>query len=563
MWTTALPDWEKRIVAGESLIGFEPLFPEQAKLALAVFDELRMVDVLNSPRLGDISKPWIRDFAAQIFGSYNPATGERLIQDYYLLIPKKNGKSSIAAGIMLTALILNWRKSAEFIIISPTVEIAKNSFKPAADMVRADPELSDLFQVQDHIRTITHRITGATLKVVAADSNTVGGKKAVGVLVDEHWLFGKQSNAEDMFREALGGLASRPEGFVIYLTTQSNEPPAGVFKAKLEYARKVRDGVIDDPRFLPVLYEFPKSYIKSKKYLAPESMYIVNPNLIDPARPELGGSVSASYLQREFKMAQDTSEETVRGFLAKHFNIEVGLALANDNWAGAEYWLNAKTPSKITLSEMLDQCEVVVAGIDGGGLDDLLGLNLLGRTKEGKWLSWSHAWAHPSVLTRRKEIAPRLRDFAAAKEMTLVTAIGEDTEQLAAIVAQIHNSGLLHEIGLDPNAIGGVLDALVEVGIPEEMMLSVNQGYRLAGAIKTTERKLAEGVLVHDGSKLMNWCVGNAKVKVVGNAIVVTKQVSGTAKIDPLMALFNSVQLMSANPPALAGHYDFDRVIIG
>ena len=74
----------------------------------------------------------------------------------------------------------------------------------------------------------------------------------------------------------------------------------------------------------------------------------------------------------------------------------------------------------------------------------------------------------------------------------------------------------------------------------------------MGGAIKTTERKLAEGGMWHDGSPMMAWCVGNAKVEPRGNSILITKQASGFAKIDPLMALFNAVSLMSLNPETTA-----------
>ena len=67
-------------------------------------------------------------------------------------------------------------------------------------------------------------------------------------------------------------------------------------------------------------------------------------------------------------------------------------------------------------------------------------------------------------------------------------------------------------------------------------------------AIKTVERKLAGGAFVHSGSRLMAWCVGNAKVVPVGNAISITKQASGFAKIDPLMATFDAAALMALNP---------------
>jgi len=539
-WTTALPDWEARIVAGESLLPMPALFPQEADKALEVFRDLQVADMAGSPPMGSVCRPWEMDFVASVFGAYDPDAGRRLIREWLLLVSKKNAKSTKAAGIMLTALIRNWRESAEFLILAPTIEIANNSFYPARDMVRKSEQLSDLFLVQDHYRTITHRTTHATLKVVAADNETVGGKKATGVLVDELWLFGKQPNAENMLREACGGLASRPEGFVIYLSTQSDAAPAGVFKSKLQYARGVRDGRIVDKQFMPVLYEFPPSMIESKAFRNPRNFYITNPNL--------GSSVDIEFLEREARKAEADGAASEIGFYSKHLNVEIGLALHSDAWPGAAFWERQGRPS-FTLDELLERCDVVEVGIDGGGLDDLLGLVVLGRdaiTRE--WIVWAHAWAHPSVLERRKEIADRLRDYAADGDLTLVESMGDDVQELAAIVAHVWESGLLDKVGVDQAGIGAILTAVVDAGVPAEIIVGIPQGWRLNGAIKTTERKLAEGALLHGGRPMMAWCVGNAKVEPRGNAIVITKAAAGVAKIDPLMALFDAVTLMAQNP---------------
>ena len=536
-------------MAQEVLTPCAPLFPAEAAAARDIFDQLRIVDVLGKPTFGEVSRPWVTSFVEAIFGAYDPTSGRRLITEFFMLISKKNTKSTTAAGIMLTALLLNWRESAEFLILAPTVEVANNSFKPARDAIKADEELDSMLLVQDHIRTITHRVTGAVLKVVAAESDTVSGKKATGVLVDELWAFGTKPNAHSMLLEATGGLTSRPEGFVIYLSTQSDEPPAGVFDEKLKYARDVRDGKIEDNRFMPVLYEFPERMLRARMHLDKKNFYVTNPNL--------GASVDVPYIEREFDKNLRAGEAELKSFLAKHLNIQVALSLAADRWAGADFWETAAQPG-LTLQRILETSEVVTIGIDGGGLDDLLGVCVLGRERgTRRWLHWAHAWAHRIVLDRRKDIANDLLGFEKDGDLTIVANPGDDVQAVADLICGIRDKGLLPEenaIGVDAAGIGDINDELTTEArgfTLNKEIKAVGQGWRLNGAIKTTERKVAGRDLVHCNTRLMNFCVGNAKAEVRSNATLITKQVSGSAKIDPLMATFNAVAFMAMNPEAV------------
>src|SRR5690606_33512665 len=159
------------------------------------------------------------------------------------------------------------------------------------------------------------------------------------------------------------------------------------------------------------------------------------------------------------------------------------------------------------------------------------------------------------VLERRKEIAPRLQDFAQDGDLVLVEQIGDDVRELAEIFKMVYDSGLLPDkqsIGMDQIGIS-FEDIFDDVGLPPDLLIGIGQGYRLGGTIKTVERRLAEGTLVHGGRPMMAWCVSNARIEPRANSILITKQASGTAKIDPLMALLDAAQLMGLNPQAKTG----------
>ena len=541
-WDLSCPDWWDRLQQGRSLVPDLPLWDQEGERAVRIFNKLRLADVPGTPTMEEVGGEWFRDIVRAMFGSVNPATGERKIRELFALVPKKNSKTTNGALMMVTALLMNNRPRASFVMTAPVQDVADLAFEAAAGAIELDKVLEKKIHIRHHLKTIVHRVTGATLEIMTFDPAVLTGQKiSGGALIDELHVCAKMAKAPKALRQIRGGMLPFPEAFLAFITTQSDEPPVGVFAEELQKARDIRDGK-REAAMLPVLYEFPQHVQESR------NRDWENPALWPLVTPNLGKSITLERLVSDHREAKETSEQELRIWASQHLNVQIGMALAAAGWAGAEFW-ERRADKELTLDSLMDRSEVCTVGIDGGGLDDLLGLAVLGRDRAtGEKLVWTHAWAHPSVLERRKSESERFADFERDGDLTLVEQIGQDVDEVAEIVATVERAGLLDKVGVDPAGLGGVLDALEAAGVPKEKVVGISQGWKLSGSIKTAERWLAGGEMVHGGQPLMAWCVGNAKVVPVGNAVNITKQASGTAKIDPLMALFNAVSLMALNP---------------
>jgi phage terminase large subunit-like protein len=487
---------------------------------------------------------WFLPIVAALFGSYDVATDRRMIQEVFLLVPKKNAKSTNSALVMVTAIVMNRRPEAELVLIAPTKEIADISYSQAAGSIRLDEELSKLFYAQRHQRTLTHRQSGATLKIKAADVDVITGGKQVATLVDETHVFAAKAAAAEIFVEIRGALAARPDGFMMQITTQSKDAPAGVFLQELRTARNVRDGKLDLP-LLPVLYELPEEIAADGGWKRRENWRRVNPNM--------GRSVDEAFLERELRRAEENGLEQLQLIASQHFNVEIGLSLRGDRWVAADYWEDAARPEIADLDKMLARCELAIAGIDGGGLDDLLALCVMGRDRETRqWLAWHMTWCQRDVLQLRKSEAARLLDFERAGELRIVDDLQTAYVQLADLVRRVDDAGLLpleEAVGLDAMGVGLIVTALAEAGIyGEQRVRGVRQGWELNGAIKSTEVKVANDGLLHGGQAITAWAMGNVKIEPKGNAITITKQIVGRAKIDPVLATVMASAVIVRHP---------------
>ena len=151
------------------------------------------------------------------------------------------------------------------------------------------------------------------------------------------------------------------------------------------------------------------------------------------------------------RKAENDGPESLRGFMAKHLNVEVGVNLRSDRWTGADVWEAHGDPT-ITFESLLKRCEVVAVGLDGGGNDDLFGFTAVSReTSTGLLLSWSRAWALPIVLERRKDIAPRLLDFQKDGDLQIVDKIEDACDAAVALISHLPQ--------LTATALSGLLGA--------------------------------------------------------------------------------------------------------
>jgi phage terminase large subunit-like protein len=553
-------DWFAKLKAGKPPLPDNlPLDENEAAAAVAVFEKLRLPDVPGKPLLRDVSAPWVRAFVGAIFGLVKLSEDrsvivDRTVRKFFQVVPKKNSKTTNGAAIMLTALIRNRRPNAEFLFVGPTQATAELAYDQAAGMIAADEWLRKRFHTRDHQKTIEDRKNGAKLKIKSFDNKVMTGVKPVAVLVDELHELGKIAYAQKVMAQIEGGIIANPEGFVVIITTQSDEPPAGVFKTELEHARSVRDGDYEGGETLPMIYEFPLSM------QADEKKPWEDPKLWPLVLPNLGRSITIDRLLPKFRENKDKGLEPFKVWASQHLNVQVGIAITGDSWRGAQYWHQSVDPMFKDLDTLLDLSEVAVIGIDGGGLDDLLAVSVLGRLeRDRRWALWSYAWCQRDVLDLRKDIASQLVDIEQAGELTFCDDTTADIMGVAEICEKVHQRGLLPEaggIGIDPQGVSAIVDELAARDMEHPLVVAVSQGFRLSPAVWGMERKLKDRTLVHGGQALMRFCVGNAKVVQRGNAVVIEKQVSGKAKIDALISALGAGMLMSRNPTANPSRID-------
>lgn len=506
---------------------------------------------------------WEEAIVANIFGWQRKDAAGRTVRRYrevFVYCPRKQGKTPLCAGIGLLVFFCDGEAGQQNYIAAADKEQAGMLFRQMRGMVEREPELANRCRIYGgnaaagQSRSLVRESDGSFMRIISADAHTKHGGNPHLVLIDE---LHAQPNRElvDVLSTSMAS-TNRKQSLFICITTADFDRPS-ICNEKYDYACKVRDGVIDDLSFLPVIYE------------AALSDDWTDPKVWEKANPNLGVSVSREYLERECKRAQEVPafENT---FKRLHLNIKTEQAervIRMEDWDACKAemdgeWLHRRAcfggldigaTSDFTAFTLLfphdDGEQVEVTDVDEKGDEIKRELTRQSYTLR----SWF--WLPERPVRRDPKMAAVIDAWR--KEGFIRTTEGNvvDYRQVVADVVQIVSeyslTGLAFDRGFQGSSTGTEL--LAQFG--EEVVTSFPQGILSMNApFREFLELLMLRRLFHDGNPVMRWMVSNVSAERRGGLMKPSKDRS-TEKIDGVTAATMAMGIATTRAVEAVGNY--------
>lgn len=452
--------------------------------------------------------------AAQVgcaFGWKRPG-GTRRYREVFDYEARKNGKSTKCGGLINLVALCDGEAGAQIYSAAADREQAALVYRQAKGMLLNRPDLADGVKVYATYKSIEYP-GGAVYKALSADADTKHGFNTHFLIVDE--LHAHYSR--DLVDVLITSMGARLQPMVWYITTADFDRES-ICNEKYDYACKVRDRVIDDPAFLPCIFEAKVD----DDWKSPATWRKANPNM--------GVSISQEWLARECQRAQEvpTYENT---FKRLHLNIRT----TNDvRWLSVESW---------------DKCdgdadESALAGRPCFGAMDLStkmditawALLFPPTDEDPKWRVLPRFFI-PEDNARQRERRDRVPYTTWARQ-GFVTMTPGNVVDYAFIKHQIAEDAKrfdLREIAYDPWNATQIAIQLQEEGAT---VVEFGQGFRsMTEPTKELEKLIVAGELAHGGNPVLRWMAQNVAVELDPAGNIKPSKKKSTERIDGIVAL--------------------------
>lgn len=449
---------------------------------------------------------WQRDLVLKMFGTLRP-DGTRQYRTVYVEVPRKNGKSSLAGAIALYLLCADGEAGGEVYGAAGDRDQAGIVFAAAAEMARATPELARHLKIVDSTKRIVYPRTGSFYRAIAADASGSHGFNASGIILDEAHV---QPNRElyDVLATSVG---ARKQPMVFIITTAGFDRTSICWELH-EYARQVRDGIVDDPSFLPVLFA------------ADEDDDWTAPATWRKANPSLGHTITEEFLAAECARAMEIPayQNTFRRLYLNQWTQQETRYLPMAAW---------------------DSCGAVPGDLLGracfGGLDlssttDLAAFALLVPDADTYDLHCRFWLPEHGIVERERRDRVPYREWARQGWLTLTEGNVIDYDLIKRAVLDTVAAARVQAIGYDPWNATQLVVQLGQEGVPCE---PVRQGFAsLSAATKELLALVMAGRIRHGGHPVLRWMADNVMVTTDPAGNVKPDKGKSTQRIDGIAA---------------------------
>ena len=477
-----------------------------------------------------VLEPWQRAIVGCVFGWFRP-NGLRRYREVFQYVPRKNGKSTLLGGLINLVALCDEEPGAQIYSAAAEREQAALVYRQAKGMLLNNPSLESLVKVYATYKSIEY--PGQTVyKALSADADTKHGFNTHFCAVDE---LHAHPNRElvDVLDTSMG---SRRQPLMWYITTADWDRES-ICNEKYDYACKVRDRVIDDPSFLPAVFE-----ASADDDWTSEATW-------RKANPNLGVSLSLEYLQRECQRAQD-----IPGYENTFKRLHLNIRTQNDvRWIRIEDW---------------DRGEAAIDEESLAGRPCYGALDLSSKLDVSAWvmvfppLSGERSWRVlprfyvPEDGARKRERLDRVPYLTWSTQgfVTLTPGNVIDYEFIKARIAEDARKFDLQEIAYDPWNATQIAIQLQDSGAK---VIEFNQGFRsMSEPTKELEKLIVQGNLAHGGNPVLRWMASNVSVETDPAGNVKPSKRKSTERIDGIVALVMAIGRAIAQPPPTQSVYE-------
>lgn len=456
--------------------------------------------------------PWQEQIIRDLFGIVK-ADGFRQFRTAYIEIPKKQGKSELAAAIALYLLYADHEPSAEVFSAAADRQQASIVFDVAKRMVEMTPGLQKRSKVMSATKRIVNYSNAGYYQVVSADVGGKHGYSISGLVFDE---IHNQPNRKlwDVLTKGSGD--ARRQALHVAITTAGTDRNSICFELHTKALDILSDRKID-PTFYPVVYSLPMD----EDWQDERNWYKVNPSL--------GYTVPIERMREAYLQSQDNPAEE---------NVFRTLRLCQ--WVGSTvqwipdhiYDLGNQPIDKHALRRR--DC---YAGLDLSSSGDITALVLMfpPRTDDEKYIMLSYFWVPEDTVPKRVQQTSVPYDNWVAQGYVQATPGNViDYAYIQNTIGELSYKYHIREIAFDRWGSNMLVERLTEMGLT---VVPFGQGYKdMSPASRAFYEELMKGNIIHGGNPVMKWMCGNVVIEQDPAGNIKPTKAKSKDKIDGVVA---------------------------